>query len=166
MLISGKSHSRDESRNSWVSIDFARVRNFTCVIGVGSPAEARRGRGDHRPYPAPFPADDGTPSPPAGRVRGERDQGSAMAIDPRTMRRGITASPVGRHWTIGQRRGRDGRMKRQAAAGSPAPWCTCQKADVQHGGTRSLTGCRVWETPGLPSDAAGRSADITGGRHI
>jgi len=41
MLIPGKSHSRDESRNSQVSIetlDFARVRSFTCVIGVGSPA--------------------------------------------------------------------------------------------------------------------------------
>jgi len=34
MLISGKSHSRDESRNSRVSIetlDFARVRTFTCA---------------------------------------------------------------------------------------------------------------------------------------
>ena len=65
MLIPGKSHSRDESRNSRVSIDFARVRNFTCVIGVGSPVGARRGRGDHRPDPAPLSADDGTPSPPA-----------------------------------------------------------------------------------------------------
>jgi len=47
LLITGKSHSRDESRNSRVSIetlDFAPVRNFTCVIGVGSPAWARRGR--------------------------------------------------------------------------------------------------------------------------
>jgi len=43
-------------------IDFARVRTFTWVIGVGSSAGARRGRGDHRPDPAPFPADDGTPS--------------------------------------------------------------------------------------------------------
>ena len=46
MLIPGKSHSRDESRNSRVlieTIDFARVRTFTCVIGVGSPAGARRG---------------------------------------------------------------------------------------------------------------------------
>jgi len=39
MLIPGKSHSRDESCNSQVSIetfDFARVRIFTCVIRVGS----------------------------------------------------------------------------------------------------------------------------------
>jgi len=35
------------------------------MIGVGSPAGARRGRGDHRPDPAPFPTDDGTPTPPA-----------------------------------------------------------------------------------------------------
>jgi len=42
MLIPGKSYSRDESRNSRVSIetlDFARVCTFTCVIGVGSPAQ-------------------------------------------------------------------------------------------------------------------------------
>jgi len=41
MLIPGKSHSRDESRNSQVSIetlDFARGCSFTWVIGVGSPA--------------------------------------------------------------------------------------------------------------------------------
>ena len=48
MLIPGKSHSRDESHNSRVSIetlDFARVRTFTRVIGVGSPAGARMGGG-------------------------------------------------------------------------------------------------------------------------
>jgi len=58
MLIRGKSHSRDESRNSRVSIktlSFARIGTFTCAIGVGSPAGAREG-GDHRPDPAPFPA--------------------------------------------------------------------------------------------------------------
>ena len=31
-------------------------------------------------------------------------------------------------------RGRDGRVKRRAAAGSPVPWRTCQKADVQRDG--------------------------------
>jgi len=69
--------------------------------------EREGGRGDHRPDPAPFLADDGTPSLPAddqhsrqwraqngrGRVRGERDRGSATAIGPRTTGRGITASP-------------------------------------------------------------------------
>jgi len=35
----------------------------------------------------------------------------------------------------------DGRVKRRAAAGSPAPWRTCQNTDVQpDGGTRSPTG--------------------------
>ena len=43
-------------------IDFARVRTFSWVIGVGSPAGARRVEGDHQPEPAPFPANDGTPS--------------------------------------------------------------------------------------------------------
>jgi len=105
----------------------------------------------------------------SGRGGGMReyDRGSTTAIGPRTTSRGITASPLGRRWTIGRRRGQDGRMKRRAAAGSPLPWHTCQKADVQRdGGLRSLTGCRVWETTGPPSDVAGRSADISGGWHI
>jgi len=46
-------------------VDFAQVRTFTCVIGVGSPAGREGGRGDHRPDPAPFPAKDRTPTPPA-----------------------------------------------------------------------------------------------------
>ena len=51
----------------------------------------------------------------------------------------------------------DGRVKRQAAAGSPAPWRTCQNADVQRDrGTPSPTGCRVWGTTCPPSDAAVR----------
>ena len=44
MLIPGKSYYRDQSRNSRVSIEtlnFARVRTFTCVIRVGSPARVR-----------------------------------------------------------------------------------------------------------------------------
>ena len=110
MLIPGKWHSRDESLNSRVSIetlDFARVSTFTCVIGVGSLAEARRGRGDHWLDPA----DDGTPSPPAddrhsgqwrtqngrGKGTGERDRGSATAI-------------VGRCWTIGRHCGRSAHL--------------------------------------------------------
>jgi len=65
------------------------------------------GGGDRRPDLAPFPANDGTPLPPAdgrhsGRWRtqngwgegtGERDRGSATAIGPWTTGRGITASP-------------------------------------------------------------------------
>jgi len=108
MLIPGRSHSRVDSRNSRVSIktlDFARVRTFTSVIGVGSPAGARRGRGDHQLDPAPFPVDAGTPLAPAedqhsrqwraqngrGGYGGERNLGSAMAIGPRTTGQGITS---------------------------------------------------------------------------
>ena len=102
MLIPGKSHSRDESRNSRVSIetlDFARVRTFTCVIRVGSPVWVQRGRGDHRLDPASFPADDGTPSPPAGdqHSRQWRTQngrgGTGKCNGLRTTGRGITPSP-------------------------------------------------------------------------
>ena len=56
-----------------------------------------------------------------------------------------------------------GSVKRRAVAGSPPPWRTCQNADVQRDtGTRSPTGCWVWETTGPPSDAAGwwRSAHL------
>ena len=139
-------------------VDFARVQTFTCVIGVGSPAGARRGRGDHQPDPAPFPADDGTSSPPADdqhsqqwhTQNGRGVWGSTTAIGPRTTGRGITASPPP---SDAAGRGRDGRVKRRAAAGSPAPWRTCQKADVQRDrGTRSPTGCWVSETTGPPSD--------------
>ena len=46
-LIPGRSHSRDESQfpglDRFQTLDFARVRTFTCMIGVGSSAGARRG---------------------------------------------------------------------------------------------------------------------------
>jgi len=107
MLIPGKSHSRDESRNSRVSIetlDFARVRTFTCVIRVGSPVGVQRGRGDHRLDPASFPTDDGTPSPPAGdqhsrQWRAQNGRGGYGGVRPgkcnglQTTGWGITASP-------------------------------------------------------------------------
>ena len=55
--------------------------------------------------------------------------------------------------------------KRRVAARSPAPWRTCQNADVDcnGGGTRSLTGPRrqAWETTGPPLDVAVRVADIS-----
>jgi len=68
------SHSRVQSRNSWVSIktlDFARVRTSD-VIGVGC----------RTPLP---PADDHTAGGgmSGGRVREERDRSSAMADWPR-----------------------------------------------------------------------------------
>jgi len=128
---------------------------------------AKGGRGDHRPDPAPFPADDGTPTPPAddqhsrqwhaqnGRGgTGERDRGSTTAIGHRATGRGITAFPP----SDAAGRGRDGRVKQRAAAGSPALWRTCQKADVQRdGGTRSPTGCRVYTS----ADALGVIANVT-----
>ena len=144
-------------------IDFSRVRTF-------------RGRGDHRPDPAPFPDDQHRPavacSKRSGGGYGERDRGSATAIGPRTTGRGITASPLPSD-TAGQSVDVAGyaRVKRRAAAGSPAPWPrpslfyvtmvvpwrTCQKAGVQRDGeTRLPTGCWVWETTGPPSDAAAR----------
>ena len=136
MLIPGKSNSRVLIE----TLDFARstyfhLRDRSWIAGGGA-----KGRGDHWPDLAPSPADNGTPSPPADNRRSSRwctqngrggDWESATAIGPRTTGQGITASPVGRRWTIGRRRGRDGRVKRRAAARSPAPWCTCQKADVQ-----------------------------------
>jgi len=55
-----------------------------------------------------------------GEVTGERDRRSATAIGPRMTGRGITReSPpprIGRRWTIGRRRMRDGSVKRRAAA--------------------------------------------------
>ena len=147
MLIPGKSHSWDESRNSRVSIetlDFAQVRTSTCMIRVGSPAGARRG-GDHRPDPA----DDGTLSPPAadqhsrqwrtqngrvGRVWGIATGEAQRPSAPERRAGESPPPPVGCRCTIGRRRGRDGRVKRRAVAESPAPWCTCQNADVQRDG--------------------------------
>ena len=90
---------------------------------------------------------------------GERDRGSAMAID----------GPGNRHaphrsWTISRRRGREGRMKWWAMAGSPVPWCTCRNADMESDrGTRSPTGPQMPVTgdPGLPLDVARRSARIS-----
>ena len=149
-------------------VDFARVLTFTCVIGVGSLAGARRGEGRSSADPAPFPADDGTPSAPAddqhsrqwcaqngrGRVRGSATGKVQRPSAPR--RRVVESPPPPRRTPLDNRstsRG-DGRVKRRAVAGSPAPWRTCQKADVQRdGGTRSPTECWVWETTGPPSDA-------------
>ena len=76
------------------------------MIGVRSPAGARRGR----PAPTPFPANAGIPLPPAdnrhsrwwraqyhktagGLVQEERDRGSLMAIGPQTVGREITMPP-------------------------------------------------------------------------
>jgi len=168
MLIPGKSHSRDESRNSPVSIE-----TLDFDFGVGSPAGGAKGggaitgrtrhrsrlmTGPHRRLWTIKIASSGAPKTAGGRVRGSAT-GEAQHPSAPGRRAGESSPP-----SVG-RRERDGRVKRRAAAGSPAPWR--QKADVQRdGGTRSPTGCRVRETTGPLSDAAGRSADIAGGRHI
>jgi len=142
MLIPGKPHSRDKSRNSGVSIetlDFARVHTFTCVIGVGSPAGARRGGGAITGWTrrrsrlmtgSPPAGDQHSPQMRTqngrGRVRGECDRGRATAIGPRRWAGESPPPPVGRRKTVGQRCGRDGHVKRRAVAGSPVPWRTCQ----------------------------------------
>jgi len=86
---------------------------------------------------------------------GERDRGSTVAIGYRTTGREITASP---RLTLLDNRStsRAGWARETAAAArSPAPWRTCQKADVQRdGGTRSLTGSRAVGTFDVCSNAA------------
>ena len=84
--------------------------------------DRRRGREDHRPDPAPFPADDGSPSrlwminigrqlraqvkTVGRRVRGSATGEVQRLSGPRTMGLGITAPPpVGHRWTISRRRG-------------------------------------------------------------
>ena len=155
------------SRNSRVSIetlDFTRVRTFTCVIRVGSPAGARMGRGDHRPDWAPFPADNGIPSPPADdqhsrQWRTKNDQGSATAIGPRTTGRGITASP--RRTSLDNRSTSRAGWARETAGSSRVSGAVVHPLK-RDGETQSPTGCRVRETTGPPSDAVG----IAGCRHI
>jgi len=170
MLIPGKSHSRDKSRNSGVSIetlDFARVHTFTCVIGVGSPAGARRGEGRSLAGPGAVPgwwrdrrlrainiARRCAPKT-AGGVRGECDRGRATAIGPRRWAGESPPPPVGRRKTVGQRCGRDGHVKRRVVAGSPAPWRTCQNqtcSATQGRDRRPDAGCgrlqaRRWTRP-------------------
>jgi len=141
------------------------------MIGVGSPAGARRGC--HRPDPAPFPADDGTPTPPAD------DQHSRQwrAQNGGGLRRSVTGEAQ-RPSAPGRRArespppppsdaagcGRDGRVKRRAAAGSSAPWGTCQKADVQRDG-RTRSDRRPDAGYGRPQ-ARRRTRPDDSGRHI
>ena len=161
-------------------VDFARVRTFTCMIGVGSPAVARRGC--HRPDPAPFPADDGTPTPPAD------DQHSRQwrAQNGGGLRRSVTGEAQ-RPSAPGRRAGEspppprrtpldnDNRLTSLAGwaremagsgrvSGAVAHLSKSRRAELRRDAI--ATGCWAWETTGPLSDAAGRSADIAGGRHI
>jgi len=151
-------------------------RTITCVIGVGSPAGARRGRGDHRLDPAPFPADDGTPSPPADdqhsrqwraqNGRGERDRGSATAIGPQTTGQGITASP--RRTSLDNRSTSCVGWARETAGSGRVSGAVAHVSKSRHAGRRRdaiadrMPGMGGPEATGPPSDAA----DIAGSRHI
>jgi len=145
-------------------VDFARVRTLPAWSELDRRRGREGGRGDHRTDPAPFPADDGTPTPPADDqhsrqwhaqngwgVPGELDRGSTTTIGPRTTGRRITASPVGRRWT------REGWAREMASRGRVSGAVAhLSKSRCEHdGGTRSPTGCWVCETTGPPSDAAG-----------
>jgi len=147
---------------------------FTGVIGVGSPVgaqggiEAGGGRSPASPQhcsrPTPGPhrsiniASGGAPktSQNGWRLQGERDRGRAMADRPaddgsgncRAAPSPPCRTPLDNRSTLRE----DGRAKRRAAAGSPAPWCTCQKADMQCNrgrDRRPAPGHQVWETTGL-----------------
>ena len=89
-----------------------------------------------------------------GRVRGRATGEAQWPIGPRTTGRGIAPPPVGR------------RHQLVVVAGTRRRG-TCVETSWERdgGGSRSSTGRRVWETRGLPSYAAGRSANIAGGRY-
>jgi len=137
-------------------VDFARVQTFTCVIGVGSRGGGggakEEGRLPAGPGAVPGPmtgpqsrlrtintVGSGTPKTAGGGVRG-----SATGEAQRPSAPGRRFPPVGRHWK------REGRA-RETASSSRVKKQTCSATE----GTRSPTGCWVWETTGPLSDAAG-----------
>jgi len=123
----------------------AQVRTFyrrdrSCIDCGGAGGGAIDGRSL-----TPFPGDAGTPSIDrhsgqwrARNVAKRPWEGATMEtqwpIGPWMVDRGIAAHPVRCRWTISSRRGMMGAAKLHAAAGSPAPWRTCQNADVQRDG--------------------------------
>ena len=144
-------------------VDFARVRTFTCVIGVGSLGgggitgrtrlRSRPMMGPHRRLQTINIAGSGAPKTARGEGTGERDRGSTTATGPRTTGQGITASLPPHRMPLDA----EGWARETASSGRVSGAVAhCQKADVQRdGGTRSPTGCWVWETTGPPSDTAG-----------
>ena len=109
--------------------------------------------------PILFPADAGTPSidrhsgrwcaqnvakwPREGATGGARPGKHNGRSAPGRRAGKLPPAPVKCRWTIGRRRGRMGTQnsKRQAVAGSPAPWRTCQNTDMEcDRGMRSPTG--------------------------
>ena len=81
-----------------------------------------------------------------GGYRGSATGEVQWPIGPRTAGQGITARPPQTLLDNRSTMRADGRAKRRAAAGSPAPWRTCQNTGWERNeGTRSPTG--PW-TPG------------------
>jgi len=136
-------------------MEFARVRTFTCAIRVGSPAGVRRAEGLSSAGPGAVPGRWRDPIPSAddqhsrqlraqngqGEGTGERDWEVQRPSD-RGRRAGESPPPPLPSDTAGQSVDVAGwGVKRRAAAASPAPWRTCQNADMQRDiGTRSPTG--------------------------
>jgi len=167
MLIPGKSHSRVVSRNSRVSIETlnsARVCTFyqrdrSWITGVGA-----RG-GGRRPVPDTVPGQCGDPIDrstyravvcPKHRKTavGGGDQGSAMADRPPDGGLGNRRPPP--LDAAGQLVDVAGGWARETAcsgwvSGAPVKTQTCS----------TMGGCDRRSAPGLPSDAAGRSANIS-----
>jgi len=142
------------------------------VIGVGSPVGARRGRGaiaGRPPTPGPHRSIDiaggGMPETSQNGRGGLQTSATGEAqwlIGPRTMDRGITVPPVGRHWTIGRCRGRMGAQNGRQWLGLLRRG-TSVKMQTWSGTRSPPTGPRRWvrETPGPPLDVARRSADVS-----
>jgi len=166
-------------------IDFARVRTFyrrdwSVIAGGGANGGRRLPAGPRhhcRPMPGPHCrlwtidiAGGGvheTSQNGRGRVRGSATgEGQWPSAPGRIKGRVITARPRRTPQDNRSTSRADGRVKRHAAARSPAPWCTCQNVGQEHDvGTRLPTGpldTGYGKSTGPPSDAA----NIAGGRHI
>ena len=117
-----------------------------------------------------------------GEGTGEHDRGSAVVIGPRTTGRGITASPRRTPLDNDNRLTSLAGWAREMAISGRVSGAVAHLSKSRHAARRRdaiadrmlgmgttiviIQGVVVWETTGPPSDAAGRSADIAGGRHI
>ena len=179
MLIPGKSHSRVVSRNSRVSIETlnsARVRTFyqrdrSWITGVGA-----RGGGGRRPVPDTVPGQCGDPidrstyraavCPKRRKTAvGGGDHGNAMADRPLDGGPGNRRPP--RQMPLdNQLTSRDDGRRETACSGRVSgamAHVSKRRRAARRGGRdrRPALTRRVRETRGPPSDAAGRSADIS-----